>query len=521
MRRTSDWFLFPDSLGLVRGEAGGVWVHKKLRYAHRSLLPALPPEQRVGIGEPLRAEEIPEVEEPNLRPYQISAAKFARERDGCILALSMGLGKTRTALYATKRDGDLRGLVIAPKVAFKVWQKEVALVYGPDYPVHVLRGQKPPAGEDIRRPGIYVINPELLPYRWTNWMGGPKLDFTILDEAHLYTRGRVRRSKAASALANLSRQRVALTGTPILRHVMDLHGIVETVAPGAFGSWAYMALWLGFRRGAHGWDLGPIEPAARGRLENRLAELMVSARWEDVSDNVPPLQRELLTLDLDPADRAEYDRLAADVRAVFGTEVDFGALTSAAAAGLVQVSALRRYVGEKKIDSVVDLVLTAGEPVVVWTWHRAAAQETAKRLRSAGLTVSLVTGDDKDSKRLEQITKFQNAETDVFVGTIATGGLGIDLTRARITVMGELSWLPAEIAQAEARVFRSGQGRPCVTYWPVFSDTVEKRIIEVLIEKADHARADIFPGTAAKVVAYDPAKEMISLLDHALEEDEE
>lgn len=521
MQRTSDWFSFPDSLGLVKSESGGVWVHKKQRYAHRSLLPMLPSHQREGVGAPLRAEVISDVEEQNLRPYQIDAARFSRERDGSILAMAMGTGKTRTSLYATKRQSPFCGLVVAPKVTFGVWQKEIALVYGPDFPVYVLRGRQGSGDpNDVRRPGIYIINPELLAFRWKEWLG-MKLDFTIIDEAHLFTRGRAKRTRAAGNLANLSRQRIALTGTPILRHVMDLHGIVEAVAPGAFGSWGSMALWLGFRRGAHGWDLGAIEPAARDRLERRLAELMVSARWEDVASDVPPLQRELLSLDLDPDDRAEYEHLASDVRAVLGNIVGFEQLTSAAAAGLVQVSTLRKFVGEKKIEHVVDLVRAAGEPVVVWTWHRSTAYDTARRLRDGGLSVSVVTGEDKDQKRAEQIAKFQNAETDVFVGTIATGGLGIDLTRARITVMGELAWLPAEIAQAEARVFRSGQTQPCITYWPVFADTIEERIIEVLIAKADHARADIFPCGAAKAVEYDPAKEMVSLLDHAMEEEDE
>lgn len=521
MRRSSDWLLFPPELGYPHGAAGGIWVHQRQRYVHRSLLPALPEAMRAGVGAPLRSSVIPDVDVINLRPYQAASAAFARERDGSILAMSMGTGKTRTSLYATKLDGDRRGLIVAPKVTFSVWQKEIALVYGPDYPLYTLRGQTPADGEDMSRPGIYLINPEILPYRWKGWLGH-RFDFAIFDEAHLFTRGRAQRTKAVAALANLSRQRVALTGTPILRHVMDLHGIIEAVAPGSFGSWPYMALWLGFHRGAHGWDLGPISPAARDRLEARLTEVMVTQRWEDVSSDVPPLQREMLTLDLDPAERAKYDRLASDVREVFqADEATFEQLASSAASGLMQVSALRRYVGQKKIAHAVDLVRSTGEPVVVWTWHREAAREIAKRLHDAGLAVSLVTGEDKDAVRQERILQFQNAGTDVFVGTIAVGGVGIDLTRARITVMAELSWLPTEIAQAEARVFRSGQSRPCITYWPIFRDTIEHRIIEVLIAKADHARTDIFPGMAVQAVAYDPAKEMISLLEHALEEDEE
>jgi len=43
----------------------------------------------------------------------------------------------------------------------------------------------------------------------------------------------------------------------------------------------------------------------------------------------------------------------------------------------------------------------------------------------------------------------------------------------------------------------------------------------VLLAKADHARADIFPDGAVKVAAYNPEDEMVSLLDNAMEEDDE
>lgn len=524
MKRISDWRLCPPDLR-PENEPGGFATFQGRRCIHRSLASVLPQELQSKLGPPLDETEVSEVEPENLRGYQVECATFARERDGSLLALSMGTGKTRTSLYAVKDSTrDQKGLIVAPKVTFPVWQKEIALVFGTDYPVRIVKGRALTFNEaklELRKPGINLMNPEILAARWSEWLG-TRLDFGIWDEAHYYTHGHAKRTSAAAAIANLCKKRIALTGTPILRHVMDLYGILQATVPGAIGSWRDMALRLGLRKGPHGWDLSePISPEAREWLEARLASVMIRKRWEEVSSEVPPLQRELLPLTFDGTGDEEYKRLATDVREALGDVVSLGELVKASAAQLVQVLALRRYVGWAKIPHVVDLVRSAGEPCVVWTWHRDVAKETAEALRKIGLKVSLVTGEDPEKKRQAAILDFQQEQSDVFVGTIAVASVGIDLTRARLTIMGELAWVPAEIAQAEARVFRSGQQRSCVTYWPIFRGTIEERIIDVLIAKADHAREDIFPEGAARSGLYDPESVMISLLDNALTEDEE
>ncbi len=517
MRRTSDWFLFPKSIPYPLGHAGGIWDYRGARYVHRTLLVELPSELRAQVGPPMRSEDLPDVDPTNLRPYQLTGATFVRERDGAILAWEMGVGKSRTALYATHNPSPF-GVIVAPKVTWGVWEKEVRLVYGPDVPIHHVRGRAVSnEPRELWAEGIYLLNPEIVWDRRMEW-AGTHLDFLIADEAHLYTRGRTARAKGVSDLGLMSKQRVALTGTPILRHTMDLWGILKVVAPTAFGSWSDMAIWLGFRRTAHGWDLQPVSAEARLRLEARLAEVVDWKRWAEVSDSVPPLQREKLPVDLDPVERADYDRLASDVREVLGEEVSWEDLGGAAA--LMQVNALRRWVGRAKIPFVVDLVRAAGEPVVVWTWHRDVVHMLAAELRDAGLRVVTVTGDEPDARRQEAIRKFQAGDADVFIATIAAGGVGIDLTRARISIMAELSWLPGEVAQAESRVFRSGQTRACITYWPIVADSIEQRMIDVLIAKAEHARSDIFPNGMVKTQAEIADAEMISLLDNAMLEDD-
>ncbi len=495
--RTSDWWSVDpwDVLlvsGLMRSQAGGVWETKLDYRVHRTAVKLLPKDIQCRLA-PLYGENIPEVTTPDLRPYQKIAANFARSREGSLLALSMGVGKTRTSLFASKIDPAKGHLVIvAPKVTFGVWSREIKLVYGPDVSPVLVRGRS--LAEDIdelRRPGIYLLNPEILSARWSEWLGGPRLDAVILDEAHLYAHGQSKRTAAAMAIANLADQRIALTGTPILRHPMDLHGVLGTVAPGAFGSWKAMADWLGVRRTKFGFDLSENLPSESvKRLESRLPEIMLRQRWEEVSDEVPELSRETIRVSLPSADMLRYTELATDVRRALGDRVRLSTLQSASA--LVQLGQLRRLVGRAKVSHAIELLSTIGEPAVLWTWHRDVAKQIAHKAESKlGLRVVCVTGDTPEKERQEAIRRFQVGAVDVFVGTLAIGSVGIDLTRARISVFVELSYTPADHAQAEARTWRSGQKRACMTYWMVADETIEDRVIEILIRKSIAARESV------------------------------
>ena len=514
MIRKSDWLLLP---GEPSPMPFGIWKRPSGWHLHRSVVPVATADLQP--GKPMWQEEWPPVDPAMpLRGYQREGAEFARERDGSILAFEMGTGKTRTALAAIRHPArGQRILVVSPKVAFDVWRKEVALIYGPDYPVIHVRGRR--LNDDMNefaKPGVYLLNPEILSARWSEWLW-LKLDALIFDEAHLFTRGRAGRTRAAAAVANLAKQRIALTGTPILRHTMDLHGILQAVVPGAYGSWVTLAKMLGQARGKYGWELGDVPPEQRAWLEARLADTMVVRKWADVADDVPPIQRDVIRVDLTPAEREEYVRLSTDVRAALGDEVSVADLMRAATQ-LTQMGALRLWIAKAKIDSVVELVQTSGEPCVIWTWHREIARAISTRLHGRGRKPVVVTGAERERKRRERIEMFQSGEVDTFVATMAVAGVGIDLTRARLTVNAEMSYTPADHAQSEARVFRSGQKLPCMTYWLVVRGTVEDRVVEILMQKAVHARSEIFPDGIAVEDAYDAERTMVSLLDHAMEE---
>lgn len=503
-----DWLSVPVDVRTLIGKMAGASPVE----VHRSHLPLLPPPVRAAILAANRPLSGPTgtVQRANgiLRPYQDEGANFIRGRHGSILAYTMGLGKTRTVLVGTYAP-DRIGIIVAPLVTWTVWKKEIALVYGDDYPVTEVRGKKLTEDDSLTRPGIYLLNPEIVRNRFSEWMA-VRPEFVILDEAHLYINRQTRRHAGARSLVTRANHRVALTGTPILRHVVDLHGILNCVVPGAFGGWYDFAVELGGHHGKHGGvQIGVVAREASERLDARLADVMVRKRWEEVASFVPPLQRERLSVALSDADVRAYNRLMNDVRVVLGQQVSYTALMQAAK--LIEVGALRRFIGRAKIPAVIDLACSTTEPVVVWTWHRDVAQAVVAGVnkREGGPAAVAVTGEDDRHERDASIERFQRGAVRVMVCTIAAAGLGIDFTIARIGIFAEQSWTPGEMSQAEARYYRSGQMRPCMTYWPIVEGSIEERVLEVLQEKDRHAASGVLAGVASEARAGDAVLQSI------------
>lgn len=420
-------------------------------------------------------------------------------------------GKTRTSLCATYSP-DRIGIVVAPLIAWSVWRKEIAVIYGPDYPVHEVRGRRlTGVDEDLHQTGIYLLNPEIIYDRWSEWYN-VRPAFTILDEAHLYIGRKTKRHQGAESLCSRSDQRIALTGTPVLRHLVDLHGILRCICPGAFGSWYDFAMDLGARHGQHGVEIGSVPADARKRLEARLTEVMIRWRWEEVATDVPPIQRDRLLVALDAKLAAEYNRLASDVRRVLGGRTTYGGLLQALA--MVEVGALRRFIGRAKVQAVVDLACSTQEQVVVWTWHRDVAKAVAEGVaKRDGSIVAVITGEDPQKKRDEAIEKFQAGQTRVACITMAVAGVGIDLSTARISIFAEMDWTPAIMAQAERRVWRSGQSQPCVTYWPVVERSIEDRVLDILVAKEQFAESKLMDGMADPVRQESALESIVELVN--------
>ena len=69
------------------------------------------------------------------------------------------------------------------------------------------------------------------------------------------------------------------------------------------------------------------------------------------------------------------------------------------------------------------------------------------------------------------------------MGNIKAAGVGITLTAAEAVIMNDLSFLPSDHAQAEDRAYRYGQKNNVLVYYPIFENTIEGAIYDIINEK--------------------------------------
>jgi len=95
-----------------------------------------------------------------------------------------------------------------------------------------------------------------------------------------------------------------------------------------------------------------------------------------------------------------------------------------------------------------------------------------------------LVGSMSKPERQNSVDKFQEDDkVKVFVGNIKAAGVGITLTAAEAVIMNDLSFLPSDHSQAEDRAYRYGQKNNVLVYYPIFENTIEGVIYDILNKK--------------------------------------
>ena len=124
-----------------------------------------------------------------------------------------------------------------------------------------------------------------------------------------------------------------------------------------------------------------------------------------------------------------------------------------------------------------EIIESGSGPVIVFTDHIDSAKEIASL--TGGVSI---TGATPVKKRADIVDTFQAGNIDVLVCTIGSMSVGWTLTASNRIIFNDLNWCPADNAQAEKRIHRIGQDRPCFVT-TVVAGGIDARIAETLREK--------------------------------------
>ena len=428
-----------------------------------------------GEGPPLRVPLSVKLDHPSLRDYQKQGVNFLIDtmQEGCLLADSMGLGKTATSLIAITKTNDLPAVIVCPNSVKKGWVDEGKRL-GID--VHALYGTSIPDNTVINKSdGIIVLNYEILD-AWLPCLKNVKT--VVFDEGQTLSNEKSKRSKACKVLASKAKNRTVMTGTPIQNFPRELFNIVDTVSPGRFGSWlSYMKRYAGaFQEDVpvRGGDEGETQKVWNTKgsshtdeLHNRLKHFMLRRTKQDVSLELPSKTRVLREIDVSKEYR-NPDR--------------WWSLENKS-----QAQIALNLAAEGKIEASVELALEAlkgDSNIIIWMHHKEIAKALRKKFLALGIEPFMLTGDETTSKRQDNAEQAKNKGNSICIATVEAVGTGVNyLSFADIAIFVELHYVPGKLLQAEDRHHRQGAIKPITIYYLIAMETIDERIRDVVLSK--------------------------------------
>jgi SWI/SNF-related matrix-associated actin-dependent regulator 1 of chromatin subfamily A len=149
-----------------------------------------------------------------------------------------------------------------------------------------------------------------------------------------------------------------------------------------------------------------------------------------------------------------------------------------------KLTKVRQIIADEKILQTIEIaenIIEQDKKVIIFCNFTDSLNKICQHF---GKTAVKVDGSMSKPERQHSVDSFQeNDKVKVFVGNIKAAGVGLTLTAGEAVIMNDLSFLPSDHAQAEDRAYRYGQKNNVLVYYPIFENTIEGIIYDILNNK--------------------------------------
>ena len=425
---------------------------------------------------------------------------------GVALLMEMGTGKSLTTIAVAGRlwlDHKVeRMLIVVPLSILGVWREEFEKFADFEYSLIVLNGSESKKIEKLRQMPtaglrVAVINYESA-WRLEKELATWDADLIVCDEGHKIKTHNIAASKCMHRLGVKARFRMLLTGTIITNKAIDVFSPYKFLNPAVFGNSFYAFRNRYFDMVGYGNHTPVLKTSMAEELTRRIHSIAFRATKAECLD-LPETMEIVRTVELEPQAKRLYQQLVRDSFA----QIKSGEITAAnVLTRLLRLSQLTggflrgdetdrvERVSSAKLDALSDIVDSAaqeGGKLVIIARFLPEIDAITEMLERKSIGYSRITGAVKD--RDEQVRRFQaDPDVAVFVGQIATAGLGITLTAADKMVFYSLDYSMSNFEQTKARIHRVGQRNPCTYIYLVAGNTVDAKVLKALRDKANLAK---------------------------------
>lgn len=422
-----------------------------------------------------------------LRGYQYEGARAIRAFGGrALLADEMGLGKSIQALYYCHKMGRQRPIVIVCPASLKWnWQRECA--HHMNMSSEILSGRRAPRVtlNGAAHP-VLIINYEILRF-WLRYLIDIKPLILIFDECHYIQNRHSQRFKALRQLAFEADipYRIALSGTPLTNRPAELWTTLHILRPDKYISFAK----FGFDHCIPKFVRGKWEYIGAKDLDVLHAdlkrEIMIRRLKEDVLTELPKKIRKIIPVKLDRAAREEYEHARKNFLEWLYEISPARAFRAAKMQAVAHVGYLLRLVAKLKrfyVREWIDNFLQESDSkLLVFSGH---TKLIAWLCKYYGAQCVRIDGKVVGPKRMAAVDRFQNDPScRIAICNPKAAGVGLNMTRGSHVLYCDFPWTPGVVKQGEDRVHRIGQTKQCFIWFITALDTIEDRLMTLLLQK--------------------------------------
>lgn len=421
-----------------------------------------------------------------LRDYQKYGYKWLKyltdNNLGACLADDMGLGKTLQAialLTNLHEEKKKKSMVIMPKSLIYNWENEIKR-FSPKLKVGVYYG----INRDfslLKKVDIILTTYGTIRNDIENLLE-QKFDLLVLDESQNIKNINSQTTKAVLLLN--AKKRVALSGTPIENNLLELYSLFRFLNPEMFGSVQeftndYIVPIQKYS------DTSTIE-----ELRKKIYPFLLRRVKKEVLADLPDKIEKLVYVDMNDEHRRFYEERRKYYYSLLekntpsqGNFDKFFVLQA--------INELRHIVSSPELESkkiisskkevLIENVIEAIEnnhKVLVFVNYLSSIESICDSLKENKIKYLKMTGQTKDRQNL--VDKFQNdSRYKVFVMTLKTGGVGLNLVSADTIFIYDPWWNTTVENQAIDRAYRLGQDKTVFAYKMIMRNTIEEKILKL------------------------------------------
>jgi len=396
-----------------------------------------------------------------------------------ILADDMGLGKTTSTIIAALETKAKKILIICPASLKINWQREIENYT--DRSVYIAEGKHFSTEHDF-----VIVNYDILKNFYdlkdkeNSLITKSNFELIVIDEAHYIQNGQAQRTKLVNSFVKSVDKLWLLTGTPMTSRPMNYYNLLYLIESPVAQNWMAYAI-----RYCQGYQF----KAGNRKIWN----VSGASNLEELRDRTSrQVLRRLKTEVLDLPDKIIspiYLRLKSKLyEGLMGEYYDWYKNKKEESSSLtVQFSKLmkvRQVIAEEKINDTIELaqnIIDQDKKVIIFTNFT----DTLQKIHSHfGKQSVYLDGSCTKPQRQYAVDQFQeNDKIKVFVGNLKAAGVGITLTAGEAVIMNDLSFVPSDHDQAQDRAYRYGQKNSVSVYYPIFENTIEGVIYDMLSKK--------------------------------------